>query len=65
MSSFNCEYCGKPIIDAPGGYITACKHYPNKRMNRGQQMRHQEWLKTLKTIEERVAPIETPKGEKG
>jgi hypothetical protein len=29
MSSFNCEKCGKPILDAPGtGYYTECEHYP-------------------------------------
>lgn len=28
MSNFNCEYCGKPIIDTPRGHVTGCEHYP-------------------------------------
>ena len=28
MSNFQCEKCGKNIIDSPTGYITGCKHYP-------------------------------------
>ena len=28
MSNFNCETCGKPIIDSPRGYTTGCEHYP-------------------------------------
>lgn len=28
MSSFNCEHCGKPILDTPRGYVTGCEHYP-------------------------------------
>lgn len=28
MSSFNCEYCRKAILDTPDGYITGCEHYP-------------------------------------
>lgn len=28
MSSFKCEQCGAAILDAPGGYITGCKHFP-------------------------------------
>lgn len=31
MSSFYCEYCNKPILDAPGGYITECEHYSLKK----------------------------------
>lgn len=30
MSSFNCGYCGTPILDSPTGYTTGCKHYPLK-----------------------------------
>ena len=30
MSSFNCEYCRKAILDTPDGYITGCEHYPIK-----------------------------------
>lgn len=28
MSSFNCEVCGKAILDGPNGYYTGCEHYP-------------------------------------
>lgn len=28
MSSFNCEHCGKAIIDTQRGYVTECPHYP-------------------------------------
>ena len=31
MSSFNCEHCGKAIIDTRDGYVTECKHYPLSR----------------------------------
>ena len=30
MSNFYCEHCGVAIIDAPGGYVTGCEHYPLK-----------------------------------
>ncbi|MFA6358813.1 MAG: hypothetical protein WCY09_09185 [Candidatus Omnitrophota bacterium] len=34
MSSFNCEKCGKPILDAPNtGYYTECEHYPLEEKN--------------------------------
>lgn len=62
MSSFNCEYCGELILDTASGYVTKCEHYPNKPMNYGQIMRHREWLKTLKRIDERIAPKD---GENG
>jgi|SRR5580765_2546198 len=29
MSNFNCQKCGKPILEDEGGkYITGCEHYP-------------------------------------
>lgn len=28
MSNFNCDKCGKPIIDSPRVYITGCEHNP-------------------------------------
>ncbi|OHB71850.1 MAG: hypothetical protein A2W23_06270 [Planctomycetes bacterium RBG_16_43_13] len=30
MSNFNCDYCGKAILDSENGYVTECTHYPNK-----------------------------------
>ena len=28
MSSFQCEKCGKPILEGDEGYYTGCEHYP-------------------------------------
>jgi hypothetical protein len=28
MSSFQCEHCGKPILEDDDGYYTGCDHYP-------------------------------------
>lgn len=47
MSSFNCEYCGKAIIDSCPNYSTRCPHYPNKPMTVSKFREHAEWLKTL------------------
>jgi len=52
MSSFYCEYCGEAIIDTPKGYVTACKHFPNKRMTPSEYDDHKRWLGTLKTLDE-------------
>jgi hypothetical protein len=27
VSSFNCDQCGKPIIDTDRGYVTECEHH--------------------------------------
>ena len=31
MSNFNCEQCGKPIIDSENGYVNGCEHYAIER----------------------------------
>ena len=28
MSNFDCQKCGKEIIDSTNGYITGCRHWP-------------------------------------
>jgi len=38
MSSFNCDQCGKPIIDTDNGYVTECEHHP-LIVNHGPQKR--------------------------
>lgn len=30
--SFNCEQCGKEILDGKDGYFTGCPHYPAVQM---------------------------------
>ena len=30
MSNFNCDKCGKGIIDSENGYLNGCEHYPVK-----------------------------------
>lgn len=39
ISNFNCQQCGKAIIDTPGGgYITECEHYPLKKRTIEEEM---------------------------
>jgi len=65
MSNFNCQYCGKEILDGGKriGYTTECEHFPNKErpttttMQRDIDYAIGEWWGICKTCGATIHPM--------
>lgn len=57
MSSFECEHCKTPIVDAPQGYITGCEHYPLRPLKPKPHHKRTEFLRVLAEFARAENPV--------